>query len=187
VPRHSFEAVKGTSVLNVPSRQLLSILQAFEGYTQWYYRAAEVHVLSAPKNVPEVSIAPDGSLTHVPSGGPWLLSFRQRTPPLDDRWTVLHCAFRAGPQGSLLVEFRSVKHEKTAPEGTVPMDLRGYWQLKPLSATRTEVTFMLDVDPQTSVPAFLVDPQLRDVVVETLRGLLRRASALTARARGAAS
>jgi ribosome-associated toxin RatA of RatAB toxin-antitoxin module len=62
------------------------------------------------------------------------------------------------------------------------MDLRGYWQLRPLDATRTEVTFMLDVDPKTSVPAFLVDPQLQDVAVETLRGLERQAGKLAQQA-----
>lgn len=179
VQRHGYDVVKGTAAVPFPARHLLDILQAFERYTQWYYRAADVRVLSAPEKVPEVSVAADGAFTDIPSGGPWLLYFRQRTPPLADRWTILRCGFRRGPGGSLRVDFHTQRARGfRAPKDAVHMQLHGYWQLKPLGTARTLVTFMIDADPDTSVPAFLVDPELRAIVVETLGGLQRQALAL---------
>ena len=172
-PRHRFDAVKATAIVSASASHLLAVLQAFEHYPLWYYRASEVRVLQRPQTLPEVAVEPDGKLTRVPSAGPWLLHFRQRIPAIADRWTLLRCGLRAGAHGSVLMEFHSVKPAYDV-EGAVRMELRGYWQLRPLTARQTEVTFMLDVDPNTLAPAFLVDPELRDVVVQTLRQMQAR-------------
>lgn len=83
----------------------------------------------------------------------------------------MQCVFRAEPRGSLLIEFHSLARSYAGPDDAVRMDLRGYWELRPVGPTRTEVTFMIDVDPNTLAPALLVDPELRDVVVITLQNL----------------
>lgn len=61
------------------------------------------------------------------------------------------------------------------------MQLRGFWQLTPLDRVRTAVTFVLDVDPHTGAPAFLVDPVLHETAVETVRGWQRVAAQQPAR------
>lgn len=172
-PGHRFDAVRASVVLAAPASQLLSVLQAFEHYTLWYYHAAKVRVLRRPERLPAVTVGTDGQLGNVPDVGPWLLHFQQSVPAIADRWALLRCAIRAGKAGSILVEFRSVEPAYDVPDA-VRMKMHGYWQLKPLTATHTEVTFMIDVDPNTLAPAFLVDPELRDVVVQTLRGLQKR-------------
>ena len=51
------------------------------------------------------------------------------------------------------------------------MEVRGYWLVRPKGKTHTEVTFMVDADPNTIVPAFFVDPELHNVVTQTLLNL----------------
>lgn len=179
VTRHKFDAIKASVIARSPVARLFTILQDFEQYTAWYYRVADVRVLRRPETALRLTVNRDGRISHAP-GAPWVLYFRQRTPPLEDRWTVLQCELRAGPGGSLRIAFRSAPgYPYRAPQDATRMSLRGYWQLRPLGDARTEVTFMVDVDPNTSAPAFLVDPQIRDAVVETLRALQRRARAPT--------
>lgn len=171
VTRHNYDAVKASSIMPVPAAQVFEVLRAFERYTSWYHRLADVKVLSEPRALAAVGFAPDGSLDHVVTSEPWILFLRQRTPPLEDRWTLLHCKLRAGARGSLLIDFHSLKGAHRGPEDAVYMDMRGYWRLQPLGAARTEVTFMVDVDPNTAAPAMFVDPELRGVVTETLTSL----------------
>jgi len=182
VERHNYDVIKGTVTLPFAVRPLLDVLQAFERYTRWYYNAAEVRVLSAPRTVPEIAVDADGALSHVPASGPWILLFRQHTPPLSDRWTILRCHFDKGPGGSVRATFHSQPPHIGAghkPAGdAVYMQLHGYWELRPLGPARTLVTFVIDADPDTSVPTFLVDPELRAIVVKTLAGLKRQALAL---------
>ena len=161
VRRHAYDAVKVTTNVPASTARVLAILKAFETYTQWYHRAAEVRVLQRPA-------APTGEVA-------WTLFFRQHAPPLDDRWTILRARLRTEPKGSHFIEFHTIQHPFTPPEHTVHMDLRGYWKLRPLGPGRSEVTLMIDVDPNTAVPAFLVDPQLHEAATHTLAALRARA------------
>lgn len=86
---------------------------------------------------------------------------------------MLRCLVRAAAGGALVVEFRSLP-SRDSIDGAVRIDLRGYWQLRPLNTEETEVTLMVDADPKTSLPDFLVDPELRSVVIQTLRALTTR-------------
>ena len=174
--QHSYDAVRGTSVIPVPAPRVIAALQAFEHYTAWYHNAAEVRVLLRPKTDAAISFGADGSLAHVPQMGPWVLYIRQRAPHLEDRWALLRCELRAGPSGSVMIEFRSLRREQSEHEGAVQMALRGYWLVRPRGTTHTEVTFMVDVDPNTIVPALFVDPELHAVVLQTLLNLRKHVS-----------
>ena len=176
VPDHSFDAVKATATFALPLQALLDVLRDFEHYPRWYERCARVRVLREPAVMTPLPIREDGQLGELARTGPWLLFFQQHTPPLDDRWAVLRSEYRPGPDNSLWIEFHSLEqYAFRAPESTVRMTLRGYWQLQPLAPERTRVTFMLDVDPRTSAPDFMVDPVLRATVLQTLRDLQREA------------
>jgi len=165
VPDHEFEAVKGVLTLPFPAAPLYLALYDFQHYPQWYYHCDEVQVLGGPTSHAPIPVLPDGRFGEIRPGGPWTLYFRQRTPPLDDRWAILQCSYRAGPGNTLLVEFQSDGHYAfNAPEGLVRMRLRGQWLLRPVNATHTQVA-----------PGFLVNPVLRDTVRETLAGLGRAA------------
>jgi ribosome-associated toxin RatA of RatAB toxin-antitoxin module len=189
VPDHAYDAIKATTTFALPVQALFGVLRDFERYPRWYHRCAQVRVLREPAATASLPVREDGQLGEFARTGPWLLFFQQHTPPLDDRWAVLRCEYRPGPDHSLWVEFHALEqYAFDAPESAVRMSLRGYWQLQPLAPARTRVTFMLDVDPRTSAPAFLVDPVLRETVVQTLRDLQRETvqRKLTDQARGAA-
>jgi|GEM_PF-4404241 len=171
VASHSYDAVRAKAVITAPAARVIAMLQQFERYSSWYHRVSEVRIVRQPKAMPEIGIGSDGSLLHVPDTGPWILFLRQHTPPLDDRWALLRCGLRAGPRGTLLIEFNSLQRAFAEPKDAVRMDLRGYWELRSIGPSHTEVTFMLDVDPNTVVPALFVDAELRDVVVITLQNL----------------
>jgi len=177
VKDHGYDAVKVVSTLPLAVQPLLDALQNFSDYPRWYHNAAAVSELSRPSTPPEVHVLPDGKLQPVRNNGAWLLLFVQHTPPLSDRWAVLRCAMLPGPQGSVRFEFQSQPtRPELAPKGAERMQLRGFWQLTPLDRARTTVAFVLDVDPNTSAPAFLVDPIVRETAVKTLRGLQRVAT-----------
>jgi hypothetical protein len=56
------------------------------------------------------------------------------------------------------------------------MSIRGSWELTPRDRDHTWVTFLLDIDLHASTPAFLVNPKLHDIAVETMLGLRRMAA-----------
>jgi hypothetical protein len=177
VTEHGYDAVKVMGTLPLALAPLLAALQDFPAYPRWYHHAAAVRELSHPSTPPSLQVLPDGRIGALQSSGPWLLLFVQHTPPLTDRWAILQCVMRPGPQGSVRFEFHSQPtHPELAPRDAVRMQLRGFWQLTPLDRARTAVTFVLDVDPNTGAPAFLVDPVVRETAVETLRGLQRVAA-----------
>ena len=174
VAEHGYDAMKITATLPVPVLPLLEALQDFSAYPSWYHHAAAVSELSRPPSPPAVRVQSDGRLEQVGPAGPWLLLFVQHTPPIADRWAVLRCFMRPGPQGSVRFAFHSeASHPELAPQGAVRMRLHGFWQLTPVDRAHTAVTFVLDVDPNTGTPAFLVDPVLRETAIETVRGLQR--------------
>jgi hypothetical protein len=175
--RHSYDVVRGTAVIPVEASRVIAALQAFERYPAWYHNAAEVRVLRLPTTVAAIGFGADGSPTHVPETGPWVLYIRQHAPHLEDRWTLLRCGLRAGPSGSIMVEFHSLRRTQASHEEAVQMDLRGYWLVRPRGRTHTEVTFMVDADPNTIVPALLVDPELHNVVTQTLLNLRKYVTA----------
>lgn len=164
--------MQGVVTLPFGGEALYMTLYDFERYPSWYFDCADVRVLEAPATHPPIPALADGRFGSIAPGGPWTLFFRQRTPPLDDRWAILRCTYRAGTGGTLLVEFKSVEpHPYPAPKGLVRMQLNGSWILRLMDARHTEVTFQLTVDPRTSAPAFIVNRRLRETVFETLRGL----------------
>jgi hypothetical protein len=175
--RHSYDAVRGTAVVPVEASRVISALQAFERYTAWYHNAAEVRVLRLPSSIAAIGFGADGSITHVPETGPWVLYIRQHAPHLEDRWALLRCGLRAGPSGSIIVDFHSLRRAQPENEDAVQMELRGYWLVRPRGSKRTEVTFMVDADPNTIAPALFVDPELRKVVTQTLLNLREYVSA----------
>jgi Polyketide cyclase / dehydrase and lipid transport len=172
VPDHPYPAVKGSLVLPTGAEPIYLALYDFGHYPRWYHHCAEVRILSAPATQPSIPLLTDGRFGPIPAGGPWELFFRQRTPPLDDRWAVLRCTYRQGPRHSLLVEFASVEpHPFKPPPGLTRMHLHGYWLVEPIDREHTRVTFELAVDPHTGAPGWLVNPVLRDTVRETLLNL----------------
>jgi Polyketide cyclase / dehydrase and lipid transport len=172
VPDHPYPAVKGSLVLPSGAEPIYMALYDFDHYPRWYHHCAEVRTLSAPSTQPSITLLEDGRFGSISAGGTWELFFRQRTPPLDDRWAVLRCTYRQGPRHSLLVEFASVEpHPFKPPPDVTRMHLHGYWLLEPVDREHTRVTFELAVDPHTGAPGWLVNPVLRDTVRETLLNL----------------
>lgn len=178
--RHNYDVVRATAIIPAQASRVISALQAFERYTTWYHNAAEVRVLRLPTTIAAVGFADDGSITHVPNTGPWVLYIRQHAPPLEDRWAILRCELRAGPSGSVLIEFQSLRRAQPRHDGAVEMALHGYWMVRPRGRSRTEVTFMVDADPNTALPALFVDPELRNVVTQTLLNLQKHVTTKTA-------
>jgi hypothetical protein len=133
-------------------------------------------VLERPPATLPIRLAPDGKFLASGKAESYTLFFLQDVPVVADRWAVIRNKIRFGNDGSLVIEFRSLdQYRYQAPEGTERMRVFGYWILRPLSPTRTRVSFMLDIDPVLSVPAFLVNPILRDVAKDTVAGLRKMA------------
>jgi hypothetical protein len=58
---------------------------------------------------------------------------------------------------------KTIRRYKLVPERGRREVLDEVGRSPPLAGNRTRVTFLLDVDPSVSVPAFLVDPRLREI------------------------
>lgn len=174
----SYDAVKGITVLPVAAPRLLAVLRAFENYPAWYTDCVEARLIKAPSSVPAQSeaAAADDPMRYA-SGSTWQLYVRQSASPLGDRWAVLESQLRHGPKGSVTFTFNTLdKHPYKPPTDLTRMRLRGFWELRPLGPARTLVTFVLDADPNVSIPAFLVNPAIEDKVVDTLLSLLKEAA-----------
>jgi hypothetical protein len=176
-PHHSFNAVQAVATLDAGPETLVSILREISAYPSWYGRCAQTRVLERPVAKLPIRLAPDGKF--IPSGRAesYTLYFLQDVPVVADRWAAIRNKVRFGRDGSLVIEFRSLdQYSYQAPSGTVRMRVLGYWILRPLSPTRTRVIFVLDIDPVLSVPAFLVNPVLRGVAIDTVAGLRKMAA-----------
>jgi hypothetical protein len=172
-PNHSYDVIKVVAMLDVPLRILLGALEDFERYPNWYYDCSRVRVLTRPAMAAQVALRADGTIESVSSAAPYALLFVQRVPPLDNRWAIVRASMRQRGTG-LVIDFQSLDTDaRRGPSGAVRMRLHGAWTLAPLTRNRTQVTFLLDVDPNVSMPAFLVDPRLREIAVETVHGLQR--------------
>jgi hypothetical protein len=175
-PRHSYDAVEAVVTLDERPETLVSILRDIPAYPSWYARCAQTRVLERPAKNLSMRFAPTGKF--LPSGNSesYTLYFVQDVPVVADRWATIRNKVRFGRDGSLVIEFNSLdQYRYQAPAGAVRMRIFGFWMLTPISTTRTRVAFMIDADPEVSVPDFLVDPVLHDIAIDTLAGLRKMA------------
>lgn len=171
-PGHSYDALRLVTTLDVPLSQVFAKLQDFEHYPSWYYNCRRVQLLQSPADVGRTAFKDDGSPEALPAGH-YKLLLVQRTPPLEDRWAIVRASMTISGS-SAVIEFQSLEGAAPGvqPDG-VRMRLRGSWKLSPLTQNRTRVALVIDADPNVSLPAFVVDPQLQTVAVEIMQGLQR--------------
>ncbi len=178
VPEHSYDAVKAVVTLEAPPEKVLAILRQIERYPRWYHGCKQTRVLERPPTLATVQLTADGRFIGNAVNESYLLFFLQDAPMLDDRWALVQNTVQVERDGSLAISFRSLDTRPyAAPHSSVRMRLRGQWLLSPLSRTRTRVSFVLDIDPSTDMPTFLVNPKIHQTAVQTLRNLRELASA----------
>jgi ribosome-associated toxin RatA of RatAB toxin-antitoxin module len=171
-PDHGYDALRLIATLDVPLSRVFAKLQDFEGYPSWYYNCRRVQVLQRPADMARVVFKDDGSPSALPEGR-YALLLVQRAPPLEDRWAIVRATTTIAGR-SVVIEFQSLDAAAPqAPAQGVPMRLRGTWKLTPLTRNRTRVALVIDVDPNVSLPAFVIDPQLEIVAVKIMQGLQR--------------
>lgn len=171
-PAHSYDAVKAVVTLAVAPDALVAVLREISAFPGWYAGCKQTRVLEAPRVTLPIQLAADGRFLPVAGQESFVLYFLQDLPVVNDRWAILRNTLRFGRDGSLTVEFHSLdRYPYKGPADTARMRVSGAWTLAPLSPTRTRVSFMLDIDPALSTPAFLVDPELHDIAVNTVAGL----------------
>jgi hypothetical protein len=172
VPEHSYDALRLVTALDVPLRHVFARLEDFEHYPSWYYSCRRVQVLQRPADVERTAFKDDGSPAALPKGH-YTVLLVQHAPPLEDRWAIVRASMTISGR-SVVIEFQSLEGaEPRVPPDGVRMRVRGTWKLTPLTESRTRVALVIDVDPNVSLPAFVVDPQLQTVAVEIMRGLQR--------------
>jgi ribosome-associated toxin RatA of RatAB toxin-antitoxin module len=171
-PDHNYDALRLIATLDAPLQRVFAKLQDFEGYPSWYYNCRRVQVLQRPHDGGNLVFRDDGSPSAVP-GGRYAVLLVQRAPPLEDRWAIVRATTTLAGK-SVVIEFQSLDAAAPqAPAEGVRMRLRGTWKLTPVTRSRTRVALVIDVDPNVSLPAFVIDPQLEAVAVEIMQGLQR--------------
>lgn len=173
VEAHGYDVVKAVVTLPVPAAPIVAMLRDFADYPRWYHACKQVRVLERPSSVSPLQLDGRGRFIPHAASESYLLLYLQDASPLDDRWALVVNTLRI-EHGALVIDFHSVTRPGVhGPAHAVPMRLHGRWELSPLAPNRTRVTFVLDVDPNTSTPAFLVDPQIHDIALRTLQNLDR--------------
>jgi hypothetical protein len=174
VPDHDYDVTKVVAVLDVPVLTLVHALQDFANYPRWYYQCIGAQVLERPKASQHLHVSDNGQIDALSDPQSFTLFILHRPGALDDRWAIIRTEARLSTKHELVIEFQSLdNYAYHAPAESVRMRIRGAWTLFPIGPHRTRVSFILDSDPNTSTPTFLVDPKLAEIAIETMRGLQR--------------
>lgn len=173
----SLGAVKVSTRFEVPLSPLLAVLRDIAAYPRWYSDCAQTRVLRAPEKVPSIAVDASGKVIGRAFDESYRLYFLQHVAVIADRWAIIENTTRVRPDGAIEVAFGSCDAcPYRAPAGARRMAVSGIWQLTPLDARHTEVSYVVDLDLKTDVPNFVLRPRVEEAARKTLLGLGARAA-----------
>jgi len=162
-PGRTLPELRATVEIDAGIFEVLAVIADVPRQTEWMHDCEESR---------RIRVEPgDVSLIYNRTGAPW---------PVSDRDAVLRTqASLLAPLQHVEVSFANVEDPSTPPiDGIVRMPrLVGGYDLVAISPTRTRVTYLLDIDPGGSLPAFAVTRTTRDTPLHTLLGLRKQVGA----------
>ena len=148
---------RGATVINANIYALLAVINDFDRHPEWMHSCKESKLLKK-------------------TGDFYLLSYnRTHAPwPVSDRDVVLESKVSLIPEKNMVrINFKGTSSPlKPEVDGVVRMmRLRGFYQLKAISANKTRVMYQVDADPGGSIPAWVAEMVVDDMPVNTLTNL----------------
>lgn len=163
IPGHGLAAYRARGVLKAPIEQIIEVLSDVTAADKWIPDLAWQQVVSEVSALELITL----SVYAVPF-------------PFADRELLLRNHLRLDRErGGLMAEAVSIDHQEV-PVGDQRVRAHmfcGQTWLRPLSADRTQVEFVLMVDPRGRIPAFLADFGIRRTPLKLLKALEYRAQA----------
>ena len=173
----SLGAVKVSTRFEATLPALLTVLRDIAAYPRWYSDCAQTRVLRAPDKAPSTEVDHRGKVIGTAFDESYRLYFLQHVAVLADRWAIIDNTTRLRPDGGIEIAFRSCDAcPYRAPAGARRMAVSGVWQLTPLDARHTEVSYVVDLDLKTDLPNFVLRPRVEEAARKTLLGLGARAA-----------
>jgi hypothetical protein len=161
VPGRGFPTFRGLGIVNSDMFQVLAVLRDVNRHSQWMERSAETYMI---EKTDEFHYTVYGR-----TDAPW---------PVSDRDAVFRSAVKVDYRRKVVtVHFWAVRSRRKPPvKGVVRMTrLRGYFRFRALGKDRTYVTYVVDADPQGSIPGWIARLATRTLPVGTISNLRRQA------------
>lgn len=161
IPNHRLKAYRAKGTLNAPIEQILEVLSDVTTAAKWIPGLARQKVIKEVSAFELITL----SVYAVPF-------------PFADRELLLRNHLRLDRErGAVMAEAISINHQEVpVDDGRVRAHMFcGRTWLRPLSADRTQVEFVLMVEPRGRMPAFLADFGIRRTPLKLLKALEFRA------------
>ncbi len=162
-PGRALPELRARTEIDAGIFEVLAVITDVPNQTKWMHDCSEARLLHAGPN--------DVSVIYNRTASPW---------PVSDRDVVLRTEVTLlEPGHRVVVRFANTTDSAAPPvDGVVRMPrLAGDYDLVAISATRTRVTYQLDIDPGGSLPAWAAGRTARDTPLYTLLGLRARVAA----------
>lgn len=155
LPDSDIKGFKGVMTLESTPQQVFDVLSDTKNFNQWLRFVDSMELIS--KQTP---------LIHqyfVTQDFPW---------PSQDREAAIKLSARMDETGGLFVQISQIENTSKMTRNHPPLnDLYGYFKLKWLTETKSEIEFCLYADPGKDVPSWIVNLMIRDTPFYTLKGL----------------
>ncbi|OQW94490.1 MAG: hypothetical protein BWK79_05765 [Beggiatoa sp. IS2] len=148
---------KGITTVDARIEVVGMVLRDIPAYAQWMSGCMESRIIE--------KFDENNFITYYTQETPW---------PVKNRDVVIKATTQIDwEQGSVVVSFQSIEDARIPlAEKFVRMnEMRGEWQLKYVNKARTQVTFLLKLDPAGAIPAFMVNSNNNNFQYHTLLNL----------------
>ena len=168
VPDSAFREFRGEVEIAANINSLMAVLDDTANFTRWMHQCADAKLLHKESLLQRYQ--------YLVNDFPWpaadrVLLIRNHISQADDR-VVTVSLDGVGP-ADLPEQARAILPEN--PGAKWVTQLRGFYRLTPLDASRTTVVFQLHLDPAGALPSSLVNSLIVDNPFETLRQLREQA------------
>lgn len=146
--------VKANLTINASIERLLEVLTDHSNFTKWSYNCLESKRLE--------QISDTEYFAYFLTDAPW---------PISDRDNVTRQKIIYQNDGSVKVDLEDFPNKYPNQNGVIRIpELKGYWLLKPISKSQTQIEYFLHAFPGGNIPDWLGNISVTDAPFQTLKG-----------------
>lgn len=154
VEGRSLKESKAVSTFSTNVDNIMNVIFDYEDYPDWSPRCISAR---------QVSRSGDVIKSYTLSDSPW---------PVTDRDIVLKNTITRRADGSVRIDMVALDDDTPADGNSVRITyFEGFYELKPVSAGRTEVTYQSIFDPAGSIPAWMANMAVVDTPYDLLHNM----------------
>ena len=160
VDNSKYKAVKGVTTLPVSTARLFAAINDAPACPEWADTCKESYVQQA--------VSAHEFFIYTLNDLPW---------PVKDRDVLAHVTWSQTSEGAVVMHSRAVNNKVAVEKGVVRIELAtAQWRFLPLADDSTEASFEIHMDPNGSIPSWLLNRLILNSPFSTFDNLAKQAA-----------